>query len=134
MNFAKKRRDFPPRLHVVHPNNNIVTLDYVITSGPDSNNASFNSNALQDTLSDGTNTYPNTSTGGGTAVTTITQSSGGTAQETNESVRFNAPLAFATQNRAVTSDDYATIIKNGINRIRLLSLFKKIFSIAGSSK
>ena len=102
-------------------NNNIVTLDYVITSGPDSNNASFNSNALQDTLSDGTNTYPNTSTGGGTAVTTITQSSGGTAQETNESVRFNAPLAFATQNRAVTSDDYATIIKNGFPNIQAIS-------------
>ncbi len=102
-------------------NNNIVTLDYVVTSGPDSNNAAFANNALQDTLSDGTNTYPNTSTGGSTLVTTINQSSGGTAQETNESVRFNAPLAFATQNRAVTSDDYATIIKNGFANIQAIS-------------
>ncbi len=102
-------------------NNNIVTLDYVTTSGPDSNNASFDANALQDTLSDGVNTYPNTGTGGSTAVTTINQSAGGTAQETNESIRFNAPLAFATQNRAVTSDDYATIIKSNFANIKAIS-------------
>mgnify|MGYP003301677924 CR=1 FL=1 len=36
-------------------------------------------------------------------------------------MRFNAPLAFATQNRAVTSDDYATIIKNGFPNIQAIS-------------
>ena len=102
-------------------NNNIVTLDYVTTQGPDSNNATFANNALQDTLSDGTNTYPNTATGGSVVTTTISTSSGGTERETNESIRFNAPLAFATQGRAVTADDYATIIKDNFANIKAIS-------------
>ena len=102
-------------------NNNIVTLDYVTTKGPDSNNATFLSNALQDTLTDGTNNYPNTATGGSVITTTTTVSAGGTERETNESVRFNAPLAFATQGRAVTADDYATIIKSSFANIKAIS-------------
>ena len=38
MNFAKKRRDFPPRLHVVHPNNNIVTSPLNSPTSYSSNN------------------------------------------------------------------------------------------------
>ena len=102
-------------------NDNIVTLDYVTTKGPDSNNATFANNALQDTLSDGTNTFPNTATGGSVLTTTISPSSGGTDRETNESIRFNAPLAFATQGRAVTADDYSTIIKSNFSNIKAIS-------------
>ena len=102
-------------------NDNIVTLDYVTTKGPDSNNATFANNALQDTLSDGTNTFPNTETGGSVLTTTISPSSGGTDRETNESIRFNAPLAFATQGRAVTADDYSTIIKSNFANIKAIS-------------
>tara|TARA_Y100001972_G_scaffold25048_1_gene30399 strand:- start:4302 stop:6476 length:2175 start_codon:yes stop_codon:yes gene_type:complete len=102
-------------------NDNIVTLDYVTTKGPDSNNATFANNALQDTLSDGTNTFPNTATGGSVLTTTISPSSGGTDRETNESIRFNAPLAFATQGRAVTADDYSTIIKSNFANIKAIS-------------
>ena len=94
-------------------NDNIVTLDYVTTSGDESNNAT--SFTLVDTPNDGQNSYTNRVT------TLITTSAGGIAAETIESVRFNAPLAFATQGRAVTSDDYATIIKNNFANIKAIS-------------
>ena len=94
-------------------NDNIVTLDYIVTNGDESNNATTFS--LVDTPNDGANSYSNNS------ITTITNSAGGVDAETIESVRFNAPLAFATQGRAVTSDDYATIIKNGFANIQAIS-------------
>lgn len=44
------------------------------------------------------------------SVTTVSNSSGGSSQESIESVRFAAPRYFATQQRAVTSDDYSSLI------------------------
>ena len=44
-------------------------------------------------------------------VTLDTAAGGGVESETMESIRFNAPLTFIAQNRAVTADDYASIIK-----------------------
>ena len=90
-------------------NNNIVTLDYIITEGDESNGASVF------TMNDSINGYSNIS------VTTSTNSQGGDDRETTESIRFNAPLSFASQNRAVTSDDYATIIKNSFSNIDSIS-------------
>jgi len=90
-------------------NNNIVTLDYVITEGAESNGASVF------TMNDSINGYSNIT------VTTNTNSQGGDEKETTESIRFNAPLSFASQNRAVTSDDYATIIKNSFSNIDSIS-------------
>ena len=55
------------------------------------------------------------------AVTTLVKSQGGTEKETNESIRFNAPLTFTSQNRAVTSDDYRAIIKKEFTNINSIS-------------
>ena len=90
-------------------NNNIVTLDYVFTNGPDSNGASVFT--LNDTV-------------GGFAVnsvTTVSEASGGTEKETAESIRFNAPLTFTTQNRAVTAQDYRAIILKNFSNISSIS-------------
>lgn len=86
-------------------NNNIVTLDYVITDGKESNGAS------------GFDMVDNI--GGFTtiSVTTVSNASGGSEKETAESIRFNAPLTFATQNRAVTSEDYGAIIKKEFSNV-----------------
>ena len=45
-------------------------------------------------------------------ITLVTKAVGGAARETLEAIKFNAPLAHISQNRAVTPDDYKTIIKN----------------------
>ena len=45
-------------------------------------------------------------------ITLVTKATGGAARETIQAIKFNAPLAHISQNRAVTPDDYKTIIKN----------------------
>lgn len=90
-------------------NNNIVTLDYVFTNGPDSNGASLF------TMVDNIGGY------GNITINTLSKAAGGTEKETNESIRFNAPLTFTSQNRAVTSDDYRAIIQKEFTNINSIS-------------
>ena len=78
---------------------NIVTLSYIVTSGADSNGAS--SFSLSGTIA-----------GSSTAtITTASNSSGGADPETPDSIRFNAPRQFASQNRAVTAKEYESRVK-----------------------
>jgi hypothetical protein len=90
-------------------NNNIVTLDYLFTNGKDANGASSFSKV------DSIGSYTNIS------VTTATAATGGADQETMESIRYNAPLTFTSQNRAVTSDDYRAIIQREFSDIDAIS-------------
>ena len=90
-------------------NNNIITLDYVYTTGDESNGANVF------TMSDSVGGF------GSSTVTTVTAAAGGAPQETSESIRFNAPLTFTSQNRAVTSDDYRAIIQREFTNISSIS-------------
>jgi len=90
-------------------NNNIINIDYVVTDGLESNGA----NAF---------TMVNNIGGfGSIVVSTITKAAGGSEQETSESIRYNAPLTFIAQNRAVTSDDYRAIIQRDFANIESIS-------------
>lgn len=92
-------------------NNNIVTLDYVFSKGEEANGA--NTFTISGTLGGLVNsTY---------TATTVTAAAGGTEKETMESIRFNAPLTFTSQNRAVTSDDYRGIILKNFANISSIS-------------
>jgi hypothetical protein len=89
--------------------NNIINIDYVVTDGIESNGA----NAF---------TMVNNIGGfGSVSVTTLAAASGGSDPETSESIRYNAPLTFIAQNRAVTSDDYRAIIQRDFANIESLS-------------
>ena len=90
-------------------NNNVVTIDYVTTDGTESNGA--NTFSMVD----------NVQGLSGIVVTTAVAAAGGAEAETLESIRFNAPLTFTTQNRAVTSEDYAAIIKKEFSNIDSIS-------------
>lgn len=92
-------------------NNNIVTLDYIYTHGSESNGASVFE--LGSTLGGLVNAEY--------AVTTVNNSSGGADRESMESIRFNAPLTFTAQNRAVTSDDYRAIILKSFSNVSSIS-------------
>ena len=78
---------------------NIVILEYVVTNTTESNGAS--SFSLSGNI------------GGFTDITLTTNSNsqGGAEAETNDSIKFNAPLSYASQNRAVTTTDYETFVK-----------------------
>jgi hypothetical protein len=90
-------------------NNNIVTIDYVTTEGKESNGA--NNFSMVDNIGGFSNI----------TVTLDTAASGGADAETMESIRFNAPLTFISQNRAVTADDYSAIIKKEFSNIDSIS-------------
>lgn len=89
--------------------NNIVTLDYVYTEGDASNGA----NVFE--MVDNVGGFSNI-----TLTTTIT-AAGGAEKETLESIRYNAPLTYTSQNRAVTADDYRAIIQRQFPNISSIS-------------
>ena len=78
---------------------NIVILEYIVTNKTEANGASTF------TLSG--------SVGGFSDVTISTNSSaqGGSDGQSKESIRFNAPLQYARQDRAVTTSDYETLVQ-----------------------
>ena len=78
----------------------IVILEYIVTNADVSNGAS--TFALQGTIGGFSDV----------AITLNSASSGGTRRETQDSIKFNAPLNYAAQDRAVTATDYETIVKN----------------------
>ena len=57
---------------------------------------------------------------------TVTNSLGGDAKETNQSIRVNAPFQYATQNRMVTADDYSSLVLRNFS-----TLIKDIKSFGG---
>jgi hypothetical protein len=77
---------------------NIVTVSYIVTSGPLATGA--NNFILLDSIAG----YSNTST-----FSVIATGQGGT-KESISSIKFQAPKAFSSQNRAVTKEDYITLI------------------------
>tara|TARA_B100000809_G_scaffold83227_1_gene81572 strand:- start:379 stop:2244 length:1866 start_codon:yes stop_codon:yes gene_type:complete len=77
---------------------NIVIIDYNVSSG---------------SLGNGANNFAVASTAGGySTVTLVTndKAEGGSDEESINSIRFNAPRHYNTQNRAVTTDDYKRIV------------------------
>ena len=79
---------------------NIVIMEYIVTNTINSNGASkFN-------LSGNVGGFTNVT------ITTESNSSGGAIGESNESIKFNAPLQYGAQDRAVTATDYETIVKS----------------------
>lgn len=80
-----------------------ISIQYVVTDGTDGNGV--DNFTISDNLAQ---------SGASVNVSDITvniSSENGANQETIDTVRFNAPRYFATQQRAVTSDDYASLVK-----------------------
>ena len=92
---------------------NFITIDYISSNGDTANGARISFLSLED-LSYNRNGTEYTVTTGISLVTTISPSSGGQNIESVESIRKFAPKIYATQNRAVTSDDYETLIPSKI--------------------
>jgi hypothetical protein len=78
---------------------NIVILEYIVTNKAEANGASTF------TLSG--------SVGGFTdvTITTVSSAQGGAEAQSKESIRYNAPLQYARQDRAVTTSDYETLVQ-----------------------
>ena len=90
--------------------NSTVVVSYLVTNGQLPNGISIFS--------------PNGLIGGGTAtVTTVSAAQGGDISENIESIRYNAPRYYATQERAVTTTDYETLLRVTYPEIQALSVY-----------
>lgn len=80
-------------------NNSVVLIEYRICSGELANGAGkFYTAGRIDNESNVT-------------ITTTKSASGGAVAETLDSIKYNAPRAFTTQERAITAEDYQNILK-----------------------
>jgi hypothetical protein len=94
-------------------NGNIVTVTYLDTAGAPANNI---------------NTFTFTSRIAGlfrdnVSISTVSSSTGGTDKETDDQVKFRAPYFYSAQNRAVTKDDYESLITKDYNNIDSVSIW-----------
>jgi len=78
---------------------NIVILEYIVTNITVSNGAS------SFTLSGNVGGFSDVT------IATVSNSQGGAFGESNASIRHNAPLQYAAQDRAVTTTDYESLVK-----------------------
>jgi hypothetical protein len=76
---------------------NIVILEYIVTNKRKANGASTFSGTTVSGESDVT-------------ITTLVKATGGAEPETIDSIKYNAPLDYSSQGRAVTTQDYKTIV------------------------
>jgi hypothetical protein len=91
-------------------NGNIAIIDYIVCNGTSAQGASsFTVSSI-----DG---YSNIS------VNTVQPASGGSEQESIASIKYNAPISFQAQNRAVTAGDYETLIKSNFGDISAVSVW-----------
>jgi hypothetical protein len=79
---------------------NIVIIEYIVGNKTEANGAS--------------SFVASSSVGGFSDVTVVTKTNaqGGSEAEGKESIRFNAPLQYTSQDRAVTTTDYETLVRS----------------------
>ena len=87
-------------------NGSRVEVSYIRTSGPDSN-------GVRSFVFSGVLENPEGLSPSGFSVTidSSVASSGGEEMESTKTIKYNAPKAYGTQDRAVTAQDYASIIR-----------------------
>ena len=90
---------------------NIVTVNYCATNGDESNGADVF-------------TYESGITGADSVVvTTKAAVSGGAFEESIESIKFNAPRHYATQDRAVTANDYRLVLASQYPTLKAIKAY-----------
>jgi hypothetical protein len=102
--------------------NQIVEVEYIYTSGDAANNGSvvnaYDNVGAYGTFQGYSKEYVATTL---LAATPLTY--GGAQRESIESIKFNAPITFVSQNRAVTADDYRAIILKEFGGISSISVW-----------
>ena len=96
----------------------IVVVTYRVSSGliP---TGTYNFNLDDDLASFNEGNYGE----GGITITVVDQPTGGSDEESNESIRFNAPRHFQTQERAITNDDYRILVLNNFPEVKAVNVY-----------
>ncbi len=93
-------------------NGNIILIDYLDTLG------NIPNKATDFTAVQGIGNYT-----ANVIVTTVSKATGGSDRESNDEIRFKAPLYYSTQNRIVTKNDYNSILLNDYPNIQSISVW-----------
>ena len=96
---------------------NLVTVSYLVTKGPVANGIGSN-----DTESNRTFSFDSATT-----VTVTSQASSGAFRESSDSIKYNAPKAFTSQNRAVTQEDFESLVRSNFTR------FDSVYTYGGEN-
>lgn len=94
---------------------NIVILQYLISNGTAGNVSSLL--AQQFTISGTIEGNSNLS------ITTVNNSNGGADKELLSEIKFNAPRSYLAQNRAITADDYKSIISSNYPEVESVAVW-----------
>jgi len=94
---------------------NLIKVTYRDTSGLDGNDASAFTAVDNLVNSSSTNFQP--------TVTVTASSSGGSEREDISSIKFNAPRFYATQDRAVTKQDYISLVKSNFPSVQAVAVY-----------
>ena len=87
-------------------NNARIEVSYITTSGPESNGVK--TFVFSGVLENPNGVSPNAFT---TSITSTTASAGGEEIESTQKIKYTAPKAYGTQDRAVTAQDYEAIVR-----------------------
>ena len=93
-------------------NGNVVNIEYMVSALEEANGARI-------FYYNGTSPIP----GSNVQIYVINPATGGAAAEDISSIKFNAPRMYAAQNRAVTTDDYKTIIYNQFSEAKSVTVW-----------
>jgi hypothetical protein len=86
----------------------VIEVSYLVCNGSATNNATnFTFNGVLVNAVNGSTAFSSTVS----SITTLVKSFGGSDIESIDSIKVNAPAMYGTQNRAVTSSDYTSIIR-----------------------
>ena len=90
-------------------NNNLLEISYRRSNGEEPNGAnSFSADSIA---------------GHSAAISLVTRATGGSGSQNLDDIRFSAPRALAVQERAVTKEDYKTLVVNEFNDISSLNVY-----------
>ena len=96
----------------------IIVITYRISSGSIPT-GKYNFNLDDDIASYNGGNYGE----GGISITVLDQPTGGSDEESNESIRFNAPRHFQVQERAINNDDYRILVLNNFPEVKAVNVY-----------
>jgi len=98
------------------PDGGIVYVNYLVTNNSNANQANnfIATSTLTDSLSNSLTNFN---------ITPVTAASGGKDRESVDSIKYAAPIAFSSQNRFVTTNDYKVLVKKIYPNIEDISVW-----------
>ena len=94
---------------------NVITISYLVTKGAEANGLGKSDSSTSRSFVSNASAL--------STVTVVNYAAGGGDKETISSIRFNAPKAYAAQNRAITTNDYEALIANNFGGFRSVYAF-----------